>query len=82
MILPLVEFAYNDSVNRSTGMSPFEIVIGYRPKKLVDLFPLPMHARVSESAHSLAEHIRSLHDDIHHCIEINNKHYKDLADAH
>jgi hypothetical protein len=27
-VLPQAEFAYNDSVNRSTGKSPFEIVYG------------------------------------------------------
>jgi hypothetical protein len=27
-VFPQVEFAYNDSVNRSTGKSPFEIVYG------------------------------------------------------
>ena len=74
LILPLAKFAYNDSVNRSTGMSPFEIVKGYRPRKLVDLVPQPMHTHVSESAHSLAEHIRSLYDDIRRHIEINNEH--------
>jgi hypothetical protein len=27
-VLPQAEFAYNDSMNRSTGKSPFEIVYG------------------------------------------------------
>ncbi|XP_058068351.1 serine/threonine-protein kinase D6PKL2-like [Magnolia sinica] len=37
MILPIVEFAYNSSVNRSTGLSPFEIVSGYKPRMPIDL---------------------------------------------
>ena len=32
MILPQIEFAYNNSVNRSTGKSPFQIVYGSSPK--------------------------------------------------
>ena len=28
VVLAQVEFAYNNSVNRSTGKTPFEIVIG------------------------------------------------------
>jgi hypothetical protein len=31
-ILPQVEFAYNDSPNRSTGKSPFQIVYGKHPR--------------------------------------------------
>jgi hypothetical protein len=31
-ILPQVEFSYNDSVNRSTGKIPFQIVYGRQPR--------------------------------------------------
>ena len=72
LVLPLAEFAYNDSVNRSTDMSPFEIVMGRRPRKPIDLVPSPLHARVSESVESFADHIRSLHEHICHHIEANN----------
>lgn len=45
-------------------MSLFEIVHGYQPKKLVDLIPVPMHARVARSAKSFAQYVRSLHNEI------------------
>ena len=54
LLLPRAEFAYNNSVNRSTGKSPFEIVHGYKPRKPLDLIPLSIHARISESAESFA----------------------------
>jgi hypothetical protein len=38
--LAQVEFAYNDSVNRSTGKSPFQIVYGRSPGGVVDLVDL------------------------------------------
>ncbi|XP_043689292.1 uncharacterized protein LOC122640206 [Telopea speciosissima] len=41
------EFACNSSVNRTTGSTPFEIVLGLQPKRTVDLIPLPPHVRVS-----------------------------------
>ena len=36
LILPNVEFAYNNSVNRFTGEIIFEVVIGYSPRQLID----------------------------------------------
>ena len=63
-------------------MSPFEVVPGYCPRKPIDLVPLPLHARMSESAESFAQYIRSLHESIRHHIEASNAKYKQLADAH
>jgi hypothetical protein len=36
-ILPRAEFAYNDSINRSTGKSPFQIVYGMQPRRVSEL---------------------------------------------
>jgi hypothetical protein len=36
-ILPQAEFAYNDSFNRSTGQSPFQIVYGMNPRGVSEL---------------------------------------------
>jgi len=36
LILPMAEFAYNGSVNRTTDLSPFEIVNGFKPWQPVD----------------------------------------------
>ena len=44
LLLPHAKFAYNSSINRSTGKSAFEIVHGYRPRRPIDLIPLPIHA--------------------------------------
>ena len=66
-------------------MSPFEIVMGRRPRKPIDLVPSPLHARVSESAESaksFVDHIRSLHEHIRRHIETSNARYKELADTH
>ena len=75
-MLPRAEFAYNSSVNRSIGMSPFEVVHGYQPRKSIDLIPLPIHTRIFEFAESFAQHVKSLHKEIDKKISMSNKIYK------
>ena len=41
MVLPHAEFAFNNSVNRSTGCTPFEVVYGFQPNTPLDVIPLP-----------------------------------------
>ena len=36
-VFPQTEFAYNNSVNRSTSKSPFEIIYGRQPRGVSDL---------------------------------------------
>ena len=81
LLLPHAKFAYNNSVNRSTGKSPFEIALGYKPRRPVDLIPLPSHAWVSESAESYAQHIKDLHQEISKKIHLSNECYKHRANS-
>ncbi|KAK8933568.1 hypothetical protein KSP39_PZI015465 [Platanthera zijinensis] len=81
-VLPLAEFAYNSSVNRTTGLSPFHILLGYEPRKPVDLIPLPLESRPSESAESFIQHIHELHESIRKKIATSNDNYKAYADVH
>ena len=65
LALPTVEFAYNNSVNRTIVMSPFEVVHGHQPRQPVDLIPMAFHhTKMSESAASFASHIYDLHEEI------------------
>jgi hypothetical protein len=50
LLLPQAEFAYNSFVNRSIGLSPFEVVIGTKPCLPLDLFLLPNPTHHSEAA--------------------------------
>ena len=39
-ILPIAQFAYNNSVNRTIDISPFEVVHGYKARKPLDLLSM------------------------------------------
>jgi hypothetical protein len=49
-ILPHAEFAYNDSVNRSTGKSPFQIVYGIQLRGISELRDTELNGTRSASA--------------------------------
>lgn len=75
-ILHTTEFAYNSSVNKTTGMRPFKIVTGYRSRAPIDFIPMSTTHRPSESASSFTHHINSLHKEIRRKIILSNEHYK------
>lgn len=77
LLLPTAEFAYINSVNRSTGKSPFEMVHGSTPQQPIDLLPLPLEFRPSAS-----QHICDLHADIRRKIALSKENYKLAADVH
>jgi hypothetical protein len=82
LLLPQAEFAYNNSVNRSTRRSPFEIVSGLQPRTPIDLVPLPLPPRVSEGAVDFLRHIHDIHEEVRKKIAVSNDRYKTRVDAH
>ena len=81
-VLPIAEFAYNGSVNRSIGMSPFEAVTGYKPRMPVDLIPMSSIHCPSESVDAFIHHIHALHNEIRRRINKQNEYYKSSADSY
>ena len=69
----MVEFVYNDPVNKTTGLNPFEVITGFKPKQPIDLVPMAQHnSRLSDSASTFASHIHTLHEEIREKIKKNN----------
>jgi hypothetical protein len=63
LVLDQVEFAYNDSINRSMGKSPFHIVYGRSLKGFVDLVKFPnLEEKMSVNASEFAESIHEIHE--------------------
>ena len=55
------KFAYNRSINRSTGFSPFVITYGYNPRAPLDLAPIPNLKRVNVKTEDLITQIQEIH---------------------
>ena len=65
LILPQAEFSYNNSINRSTGRSPFQIVYGSSPRTAPELRKMKQGERTSAEAEEFVDHIKSLHKEVH-----------------
>jgi len=56
------EFAHNHAVNRSTKLSPFEIVYGFLPRCPLDLANLPSHTKVNHKAEDFVTQLQDIHN--------------------
>jgi hypothetical protein len=81
-VLPQAEFAYNDSVNRSTGRSPFQVVYGMQPRGVSELRDSEQTATSSASAEEFAEAMQELHSQVKQRLMNSNQEYKRRADQH
>jgi hypothetical protein len=81
-ILPQAEFAYNDSPNRSTGQSPFQIVYGMQPRGVSELRDLEKNEFRSAGAEDFAAEMQELHNKIKERLKNSNQEYKRRADQH
>jgi hypothetical protein len=81
-ILPQAEFAYNDSINRSTGKSPFQIVYGTQPRGIYELRDSEWDEIRSVSAEDFAEAMKELHSQVKERLKSLSQEYKRRAYQH
>ncbi|KAE8710906.1 putative CCCH-type zinc finger family protein [Hibiscus syriacus] len=82
LALPQAEFGYNRSKNRTTCLSPFEIVYGQNPSGVLDLAPIPRIGRFSPKADEMAKYLRGIHEQVKQTIHESNTKYKTRVDNH
>lgn len=61
-VLAQAEFAYNNSPNRSTGLSPFQILYGMHPRGVHELRDLSLQERQSAGGEDFTNAMRDLHE--------------------
>ena len=75
-LLPIIEFAYNCSPNRSTKLSPFHVVYGHVPKRPIDLHSITHEHPKSFSAESFIEHVHTIHDIVSKQLALSYESYR------
>ncbi|KAF7120408.1 hypothetical protein RHSIM_Rhsim13G0079100 [Rhododendron simsii] len=78
--LSQAEFAFNHSVNRSTGFSPFQIVYGFNPRAPIDLAPVPDLKRIHGKAEDFMHQLQQIHEATRRHLEASTAKYKHSAD--
>ena len=63
-ILPQEEFSFNESINRSTGKTLFQVVYGLQPKGPLDLTKLPSDFKISAHGQELVVLITKVHQQV------------------
>jgi hypothetical protein len=81
-ILPQTEFAYNDSLNRSTWQSPFQIVYGMQPRGVSELKYSEQAKFRSASEKDFVEGMKDLHSRIKERLQSSSQEYKRREDQH
>ena len=76
-LLPLAEFAYNNSLNATTGVSPFFTNKGYHP----NISPHPEQDLASQRARDFVIDLNELHTTVHEQILLAQKCYQGPTDA-
>ena len=79
-LLAQVEYAYNDSPNRSTCKSPFQIVYGMHPRGVHELHDLGSAKKRSVDGEEFVDVIHEMHEEVKQKLQSSNLKYKAIAD--
>ena len=62
-MIPQEELSYKDSVNRTTGKSPFEIVYGLHPRGVCELRELKDQKAVNGHVDDFSQSMKEIHEN-------------------
>ncbi|GLJ18319.1 hypothetical protein SUGI_0324190 [Cryptomeria japonica] len=79
-IIPQAEFTYNDSVNRSTCKSPFEVVYGLYPRGVLELTVIGSMEQRSGHVVDMAQSMKEIHEQVRKSLLDNSQRIKEKVD--
>lgn len=79
-VLAQAEFAYNDSPNRSTGLSPFQILYGMHLRGVHEMRDLGLQERRSANGEDFTNAMRDLHEQVKLKLQDSSLKYKHQLD--
>lgn len=69
LVLAQAEFTYNNSINKSTTKTPFQIVYGYHPREVDTMRNTTDVGKTSAEAEKFAEYIHQLQQEVRKNLE-------------
>lgn len=75
------KYAHNDSVNRSTGKSPFEVVYGMHPKGIMQLRDITNLQHKSGTSDDMAHSMKEVHEQVRQALQDTSQKVKARVDA-
>lgn len=80
-VLAQAEFDYNDSLNISTSMSPFNIMYGMHPRGVYELRDMGWLEKRSADGEDFVARISELQEEVKERLQKSNENYKERADS-
>ena len=75
--LSQAEYSYNDLVNRSTGLTPFQIVYGNHPRGILQLRNIRDMERKSAQAKEFVQVMKDIQEQVKNNLHMSSTKYKE-----